>query len=175
MELLREVLPQPGLIAFLLGPTSPVTEQYAREAEATAQAIGQPITVLQARDDGEVETAFATIAERQVRGLLVGPSTYFQVIADRLVALAARYRIPAMYEWPEFVAAGGLISYSTNRRDTARQTGDYVGRILKGAKPADLPVVRSSRFELVINLKTTQALGLTMPQTLLARADQVIE
>jgi putative ABC transport system substrate-binding protein len=175
LELLREVLPQPGLIAVLLGPTTPATEQYDREAEAAARAIGQPIIVLQVRNDGEVETAFATMAERQVRGLLFGPSEYFQVIADKLVALAARYRIPALYEWPEFVDASGLMSYSTNRREFARLTGEYAGRILKGAKPADLPVMQSSRFELVINLKTANALGLTIPQSLLARADEVIE
>ncbi|MGD9616852.1 MAG: ABC transporter substrate-binding protein [Alphaproteobacteria bacterium] len=175
MELLREVLPQPGLIAVLLGPTTPVTEQYAREAEAAAQAIGQPIIVLQARDDGEVETAFATMAERRVRGLLFGPSTYFQVIADKLIALAARHRIPAVYEWPEFVAAGGLMTYSTNRREFAQLAGEYAGRILNGAAPADLPVVRSTRFELVINLKTARDLGLTISESLLARADEVIE
>jgi putative tryptophan/tyrosine transport system substrate-binding protein len=176
MELLREVLPQPGLIAVLLGPaTPPVTELYAREAEGAAQAIGQPIIVLQVRDDGEIETAFATMLGRQVRGLLFGPSIYFQVIADRLVALATRYRIPALYEWPEFVAAGGLMSYSTKRDETDQLMGDYVGRILKGASPADLPVVQSSRFELVINMKTAAALGLTVPQSLLARADEVIE
>jgi len=115
------------------------------------------------------------MAERQARGLVYGASTYFQVIADKLVALAARYRIPAVYEWREFVAAGGLMSYSVNRAESDRLVGDYVGRILKGAAPADLPVVQSSRFVLAINLKAARALGVTVPQSLLARADEVIE
>jgi len=175
LEFLRELLPQPGLVAALFGPTSSTTEQQIRDVEGSARALGQPILVLQARDDVEAETAFATLAERQARGLVYGASTYFQVIADKLVALAARYHIPAVYEWPEFVAAGGLMSYSTNRREFSKHVGDYVGRILKGAAPADLPVVQSSRFELVINLQTAKALGLVVPHSLLQRADEVIE
>jgi putative ABC transport system substrate-binding protein len=131
--------------------------------------------ILHGQSDDEIETAFATMAERQARSLLFGNSTYFQVIADKLVALAARYRIPAVYEWREFVDAGGLMSYNEKRGDTARIAGEYVGRILKGASPAELPVVQSSRFELVINLKTAKALGLTVPHSLLQRADEVIE
>jgi ABC-type uncharacterized transport system substrate-binding protein len=175
LELLREVLPQPGLVAALFGPTTVATPQQIRDLETAAQALSQPILVLQARDEDEVETAFATMAERQARGLFFGASTYFQVITDKLVALAARYRVPAVYEWREFVDAGGLMSYSTSRREFGRSAGDYVARILKGAAPADLPVVQSSRFELVINLKTAKALGLTVPHSLLQRADEVIE
>jgi putative ABC transport system substrate-binding protein len=175
LELLREVLPQPGLIAFLVGPQTQATPVQLRQVEAAAQAVGQPILVLHGRNDDEVEKAFATMAERQVRGLLYGGSEYFQVIADKLIALAVRYRIPASYEWREFVAAGGLMSYSTNRREFARLEGDYAGRILKGAAPADLPVMQSTRFELVINLQTAKALGLTIPHTVLLRADEVIE
>src|SRR5262249_20586350 len=166
-------LPQPGLIAFLVGPQA--SPGQLRQVEAAAQAVGQPILVLHGRNEDEVEKAFATMAEREAGGLLCGASTYFQVIADKLIALAARYRIPASYEWREFVAAGGLMSYSTSRREFARLAGDYAGRILKGAVPADLPVARSARFELVINLETAKALGLMIPHTVLLRADEVIE
>ena len=176
LGLLREILPQPGLIAFLVsGRVTPAAPVELREVEAAAQAVGQPILVLQGRNEDEIEKAFATMAERQVRGLLCGPTTYFQVIADKLVALAARYRIPAIYEWREFVAAGGLMSCSASRREAMRLAGDYAGRILKGAAPADLPVMQSTRFELVINLETAKALGLTIPHTVLLRADEVIE
>jgi putative ABC transport system substrate-binding protein len=175
LEVLRELLPQPHLLAVLFGPTTATTQSQIEEIEAAAQAIGQPILVLRGQDVIEVEKAFATMAERQVSGVVYGASLYFQVIAGKLVALAARYRIPAVYEWPEFVAAGGLMSYSIDRAEAGRITGDYVGRILKGAAPADLPVQQATKFELVINLKIARALGLTVPQTLLARADEVIE
>ena len=115
------------------------------------------------------------MAERNVAAILFGASQYFQVIRDRLVALAARYRIPALYEWREFVTAGGLMSYSTDRTESGRLLGTYAGRILKGEKPADLPVVQSTKFELVINLKTAKALGLDVPTSILLRADEVIE
>jgi len=175
LELLREVLPQPGLIAFLVGPENQATPEHLCQVEAAARTVGQPILVLHGRNEDEIEKAFATMAERQVRGLLYGPTTYFQVIADKLIALAARYRIPAIYEWPQFVAAGGLMSYSTKRGEGSRLAGDYAGRILQGAAPADLPVMQSTRFELVINLETAKALGLTIPHTVLLRADEVIE
>jgi len=175
LELLREILPQPSLVAALFGPTLTSNQQQISDVETAARALGNPILVLHARNDDEVETAFATMAERQASGLVFGASTYFQVIADKLVALASHYRIPAVYEWPDFVAAGGLMSYSTNRREIGQRIGDYVGRILKGAAPADLPVVQSSRFQLTINLKTARALGLTVPHALLQRADEVIE
>ncbi len=141
LEFLREVLPQPGLIAFLVDPRAPGAPPQIREVEMIAKTLGQPILMLHSVSDDEVEKAFATMAERQARGLLFGPSIYFQVIAAKLIALAARYRIPAAYEWPEFVAAGGLMSYSTKSGEAASLMGDYVGRILKGAAPADLPVV----------------------------------
>src|SRR6266436_4573743 len=131
LELLREVLPQPGLIAFLVGPQTQATPVQLREVEAAAQAVGQPILVLHGRNDDEIEKVFATMAERQVAGLLYGPTTYFQVIADKLIALAARYRIPAIYEWREFVAAGGLMSYNVRRGEGSRLAGDYAGRILQ--------------------------------------------
>jgi putative ABC transport system substrate-binding protein len=175
LELLREVLPQPGLIAYLGGPEGPAAPVQLRQVEAAAQTVGQPILVLHGRNEDEVEKAFATMAEHQVRGLLFGATTYFQVIADKLIALAARYHIPAIYEWREFVTAGGLMSYNVKRGEVMRLAGDYAGRILKGAAPADLPVIQSTRFELVINLETAKALGLTIPHTVLLRADEVIE
>lgn len=175
LEFLRELVPHAGLIAVLIDPRMPSAPAATRGVKAAAQAAGQPIVILHAQSDDEIEKAFATMAERQARGLLFGNSTYFQAIADKLVALAARYRIPAIYEWREFVVAGGLMSYNAKRGENGRIAGDYVGRILKGAKPADLPVVQSSRFELVVNLKTAKALGLTIPQSLLMRADEIIE
>jgi len=174
LELLREILPQPGLIAFLVGPQTPVTPMQLRQVEAAAQAVGQPILVLHGRNEDEIEKAFATMAERQVRGLLYGGSEYFQVIADKLIALAARYHIPASYQLRQFVAAGGLMSYSVSLREIGRLVGDYAGRILKGDAPADLPVMQSTRFELVINLETAKALGLTIPHTVLLRADDLL-
>jgi len=145
------------------------------EMTAAAQAVGQDILVLNASNESEVDAAFATVIERRAGAILYGANTWFQVIRDQLVALAARHAIPAMYEWREFVTAGGLVSYSTHRPEFMRQIGAYVGRILKGARTSDLPVVQSSRFELVINLKTAKALGLEVPDKLLALADEVIE
>ena len=125
--------------------------------------------------DEEVDKAFATMAERNVAAILYGATLFFQVISECLVALAARYGIPALYEWREFVTAGGLMSYSTDRNEVGREAGRYAERILGGEKPADLPVVQSSRFEFIINLKTAKALGLAIPPTMLAVADGVIE
>ena len=175
LGLVRELLPKPGLIAFVVNPNSAATPFQAQEMQAAAQAVGQPLLVVSAGTEDEVDQAFATMAERNVVAILYGATLFFQVISERLVALAARYRIPALYEWREFVTAGGLMSYSTDRNEVGREAGRYAGRILKGEKPADLPVVQSSRFELVINLKTAKALGLEIPPTLLARADEVIE
>ena len=142
---------------------------------AAAQAVGQSLLVVEAGTEEQVDKAFAMMAERNVAAILYATTLYFQVISERLVALAARYRIPALYEWREFVTAGGLMSYSTDRNEFRRAAGSYAGRILKGEKPADLPVVQSSRFELVINLKTAKALGLDVPPMILTRADEVIE
>jgi len=175
LGLVRELLPKPGLIAFVVNPNSAATPFQVQEMQAAAQAVGQPLLVVSAGTEDEVDQAFATMAERNVVAILYGATLFFQVISERLVALAARYRIPALYEWREFVTAGGLMSYSTDRNEVGREAGRYAGRILKGEKPADLPVVQSSRFELVINLKTAKALGLEIPPTLLARADEVIE
>jgi putative ABC transport system substrate-binding protein len=175
LSLLRELLPKPGTIAFVVNPNNTLTPFQVTEMQAAAQAVGQPLLVVSVGTEEQVDKAFATMAEGNVAAILYGTTLFFQVIGERLVALAARYRIPALYEWREFVTAGGLMSYSTDRNEVGREAGTYVGRILKGEKPADLPVVQSSRFEFVINLKTAKAMGLEVPPTLLARADEVIE
>ena len=175
LGLVRELLPQPGTIAFFVNPTSATTPFQITEMQAAAQAVGQPLLIFNASTEEQVDKAFAAMAESNVAAILYGAGVFFQVVSERLVALAARYRIPALYEWSEFVTAGGLMSYSTDRTEVGRQAGTYAGRILKGEKPADLPVVQSSRFELVINLKTAKALGLTIPPSMLARGDEVID
>ena len=175
LGLLRELLPKPGLIAFVVDPNNGSTLLQIKEMQAAAAAVAQPLLVLNAGNASEIDAAFATIAQQKVNGVLYGASTFFQVVSDRLIALAAKQSILALYEWREFVAADGLMSYSTSLAESGRQIGIYAGQILKGAKPEDLPVVQSSRFELVINLKTAKALGLNVPATLLARADEVIE
>jgi putative tryptophan/tyrosine transport system substrate-binding protein len=175
LQLLREIVPQATLIAFIINPNSATGPAQKSEMESTAQAIGQQILVLSASTESEVNEAFATIAARKADAIVYGAGVFFQVVRDRLVALAAQHSIPAIYEWPEFATAGGLMSYSSDRRDSGRQIGNYTGQILKGAKPADLPVTQSSKFELVINLRTAKALGLTIPPGVLAIADEVIE
>ena len=175
LGLLRELLPKPGTIAFVVNANSLATPFQIQEMQSAAQAVGQSLLVIEINTEEQVDKAFATMAERNVAAILYGTTLLFQVISERLVALAAHYRIPALYEWREFVTGGGLMSYSTNRNEVGREAGSYAGRILKGERPADLPVVQSSRFELVINLKTAKALGLEVPPTMLARADEVIE
>jgi len=175
LHILRELVPTAGLIAFVVNSASANAPYQVQEMLAAAKAIGQDLLVLNATNERELDAAFATVIERKAGAIIYGANTWFQVVAERLVALATRHAIPAMYEWREFVTAGGLISYSTNRGEFMRQVGAYAGRILKGAKPADLPVVQSSKFELVINLKTARTLGLAVPPSLLALADEVIE
>jgi putative ABC transport system substrate-binding protein len=175
LGLVRELLAKPGTIAFVVNPSSAATPSQVKEMQAAAQAVGQPLLVVEAGTEELVDKAFAMMAEHKVAAILYGASVFFQVISERLVALAARYRIPALYEWREFVTAGGLMSYSTDRNEFGRVAGSYAGRILKGEKPADLPVVQSSRFEFVVNLRTAKALGIEIPPSLLARADEVVE
>jgi putative ABC transport system substrate-binding protein len=173
--LLREVMPKPGLIAFLVNPNTRTTPQQVESVKAAAQSVAQPLLVVPAGTEAQVDAAFATMAQSNVAGIVYSASPFFQDVRDQLVALAEKYAIPAVYEWRVFVTAGGLMSYSTNRTEIGWHTGSYAGRILKGAHPAELPVMQPTKFELVINLKTAEALGLTIPHTLLARADEVIE
>jgi len=175
LGLLREFLVRPGLIAFVVNPVSGITPPQVEEIQAAAKALGQPLVVMEAGTPVEIDAAFAKMAQDGVKGVLFAAGLFFQVITDQLVALAARYKIPVCYEWREFAVAGGLMSYSTNRAEFGRQIGVYAAQILKGAKPADLPVVQASSFLFTINLKTAKALGFEVPPTLLARADEVVE
>jgi putative ABC transport system substrate-binding protein len=175
LELLRELVPKAGTIGFLVNPSSQIAEVQVKEVVEAARTFGQQAHVLSASTAEEIEQAFVGLVQRGAGALLMSADLFFQVQREQLVVLAARHSLPVMYEWPEFVRAGGLISYSTFRTDAFLQSGIYVGRILNGAKPGDLPVVQSTRFELTINLKTAKALGLGVPDKLLALADEVIE
>jgi putative ABC transport system substrate-binding protein len=163
------------MIGVLINPTNPSAEAYAKDAREAARALGSQIHILNASTEGEIETTFATLAHLRVGALLVSTDAFFIGRREKLVALAAHHGVSAIYEWRGFAMVGGLMSYGPSFEDAYHQSGIYTGRILKGEKPADLPVVQPTRFELVINLKTAKTLGLTVPDTLLARADEVIE
>ena len=175
LQLLRELLPKTELIAFLVNPTNPNSHSDAMEMQVAAQVIGLRCLVVNAAGERELDAAFATIWERHAGGLIVNNDAVFQSRDVELIALAARYAMPTMWTASRFPQRGGLVSYGTDTSEMLRQAGVYVGRILKGEKPGDLPVMRPSKFELVINLKTAKALGLTIPPNLLATADEVIE
>src|SRR6516164_1355105 len=174
VELISELVPETRALAVLMNPNFPFAERNIKAVEEAARAKGLQLRILRAATESEIDAAFTALAELQTRALLVGAPTFLGQ-REQIVALAARYGVPAIYDWREYVAAGGLISYGTNLADTYRIIGTYVGKILKGAKPADLPVQQPTRFELVINLKTAKELGLTVPPSILARADEVIE
>jgi putative ABC transport system substrate-binding protein len=175
LRLLRELVPAAALIGVLLNPTNPNTESQLNDVQEAARAIGQQIHIVHASGEREFAPAFATLAQLRAGALLVGADPFFNSRRDDIVGLAARHAIPAIYEQREHVVAGGLMSYGTSLSDGYRQAGLYTGRILKGDKPADLPVQTPTKYELVINLKTGKALGLDVPPTLLARADELIE
>jgi putative ABC transport system substrate-binding protein len=174
-ELLCELVPQARVIAWLANPNSSTHENDVKELREAAHVKGVELSVLKATNESEIDAAFASLVQHQAGALLMDAHPYFNSRREQLVALAARYAVPAMHEWRESVVAGGLISYGTSIPAVHRQVGVYVGRVLAGEKPADLPVQQPTRFELVINLRTAKAIGLTVSPSILDRADEVIE
>ncbi len=174
-ELLSELAPQAGVIALLVNPNNSNADPTIRDVQEAARAKGVQLRVLRASTESEIDAAFTTLVQVQAGALLLGADPFFGQRRDQLVALAARHAVPAIADRRGFAAAGGLISYGTSFTDSVRQVGMYAGKILKGTKPADLPVQQPTRFELVVNLSTAKALGLTVPQMILALATEVIE
>jgi putative ABC transport system substrate-binding protein len=175
LEILRGVVPSASTIAILVNPTNPNSETQSRNTQDAARKLGLKLHVLEASVESEFEGTFAKLNELKANALIIGQDVYFNAETKRLAALTVHHAIPAIYPLPEFAVAGGLFSYGASRNDAWRQAGIYVGRILKGEKVAELPVVQPTKFELTINLKTAKALGLTVPTSLLASADEVIE
>jgi putative ABC transport system substrate-binding protein len=175
LGILHELAPKASLIAFVVNPNNPNIGTQSSEVKEAANAVGLRIEVLQAGSGHEIDAAFVALVERGAAAVIVGPDPLFFNQRQQVVALAARYAVPAIYEVREFVEAGGLANYGASLTEALRQVGSYTGKVLKGVKPADLPVVQPTRFELIINLKTAKVLGLTVPLILLAQADEVIE
>jgi putative ABC transport system substrate-binding protein len=175
LGLLHEMVPKATTIAVLINPNFSDAENQLRDVQGAAARLGVQLVVVRANAESDFDATFATLVQKRVGALLVCASPFFNAKRQQLVVLAARHAVPAIYEWRDFAAAGGLMSYGTSLADAYGQAGVYAGRILKGAKPGDLPVVQSTRFEFVINLSTAKALGIEVPPTLSARADAVIE
>jgi putative ABC transport system substrate-binding protein len=175
LELLSELVPQAGVIALLVNPNNPVPEPVTRDVQEAARLKGLQLHILKASTESEIVAAFASLVQLHAGAFILGPDAFLNSRREQITTLAALHAVPAIYDFRENAAAGGLISYGPSLTGTWRQVGIYAGRILKGAKPADLPVQQPTRFELVVNLKTAAALGLTVPPSILARADEVIE
>ena len=172
---MTDLLPNAPVIAMLVNPDNPVSESELKEVQEVSRARGREIFGLRASNEREIDAAFATLIRQRVGALLVSSDSLFFARRDQLVTLAARHAVPAIYPVREYAAAGGLMSYGTRLSDAYRQVGVYTGRILKGEKPGDLPIVQASKVELVVNLKTAKSLGITLPLTLLGRTDEAIE
>jgi putative ABC transport system substrate-binding protein len=176
LELVHELVPTATTIALLVNPSNPlVAETESRDAQTAARTLGLQLHVLHTSTDRDFDTVFASLAQMRAVVLVVGSDVFFNSRSEQLAALALRHTVPAIYQYREFAAAGGLMSYGTSVTDVYRQVGIYTGRLLKGESPADLPVQQATKIELIINLKTARALGLTVPLSLLGRADEVIE
>lgn len=175
LELMREVMPTATTFGLLVNPRSPVAETVTKEMQTTASPLGLKLLVMHATTEGELEAAFAAAAEQKVEGLVIGTDAFFNSRTEEMAALALRHRLPTIYQYPEFTESGGLMSYGGNVTESYRLAGVYVGRILKGEKPANLPVQQVIKLELILNLKTAKALGLAISPTLLTRADDIIE
>ena len=175
LELLSELVPRARVIALLMNPSNATAERVIRDVQEAARTNGLQLHVLKARSESEIDTAFASLVQLHAGALVVGADPFLSSRREQLVALASRRAVPSIYAWREFAASGGLISYGPSITSAFRLVGAYAGKVLKGAKPADLPVQQQTTFELIINLKTAKALGLTIPPSLLQRADQVIE
>jgi putative ABC transport system substrate-binding protein len=175
LELLRELVPNAATIAILINPDNRNHRSRVDAVAAAVRAGGQQVVVLGAAADSDFEPAFAMLARRGADALIVSPDPFLDSHRETLVSLTARYAVPAIFQWREFVQAGGLVSYGTSLADAHRQLGNYTGKILQGTTPADLPVVQPTRFELFVNLKAARILGLTVPTSILLRADEVIE
>jgi putative ABC transport system substrate-binding protein len=175
LELLHELVPTATTVAVLINPTNPTIEIILQDLQAAARTLGLQLHVLRASTERDFDAAFGTLAELRTGGLVIGSDAFFNTRAEQLAALALRRAVPTIYQFREFAAAGGLMSYGGSITDNYRLAGAYTGRILKGEKPADLPVQQATRVELIINMKTAKALGITFPITLLGRADEVIE
>jgi ABC-type uncharacterized transport system substrate-binding protein len=175
VQLMHELMPKAATIAYLMNPNNPNGEMEMKAAQTAARSLGQQMSVLSASNEREIDTAFAVMAQQTANALVVASDTFFVWRRDQLVGLAARHALPAIYYLREFAQAGGLMTYGNSLTDAYRRVGVYVGRILKGEKPSDLPVQQSTKFELIVNLQTAKALGLAIPDKLLALADEVIE
>jgi putative tryptophan/tyrosine transport system substrate-binding protein len=175
LEMLRELVPKAAAIAVLVDPTTLTAETLLRHLQAAAHTLGLKLHVLRASTERDFDTVFATLVQQRVGGLVIGPGPFFMSRSEQIASRAVRYALPVVFDGREFVTAGGLMSYGGSLTDAYRLVGVYAGRVLKGEKPADLPVQQATKVEMVINLKTAKALGLEVPSTLLARADEVIE